>query len=111
MLAIKFTEQEERKLYAGLYLLYKGIALLDDVNTTVTERMDAENEIEKKEAKEFFGKISKVAEARARIDDEYIFTEDEDEAKHREEVEYEINEWLEENVFNDKLKTFLSINI
>ncbi|MBD3108056.1 hypothetical protein IEO70_06720 [Bacillus sp. AGMB 02131] len=108
-MAIKFTEQEERKLYAGLYLLYKGITLLDNVNTTLTERMDAENEIAKKEARRFFEKILKVAEARARSDDEYVFTEDE--AKHREKVEDEIKEWLEENVFNDKLNTFLSIKV
>jgi crotonobetainyl-CoA:carnitine CoA-transferase CaiB-like acyl-CoA transferase len=108
-MAIKFTEEEERKLYAGMYILFKGITVLDSVRTDVFDRMDAKNEIEKKEAKDFFEKILKVAEARARIDEEYIFTENEDEAKRREQLEDEINEWLEDNVFNDKLKTYLSI--
>ncbi|WP_121610778.1 hypothetical protein [Mesobacillus foraminis] len=107
-MAIKFTEEEERKLYAGMYLLFKGITFLDNVNTSVFERMDAENEIEKKEIKEFLWKISKISEARARIDDEYIYTEDEAEAERRGNIEDEINEWLEHNLFNAKLKTFLS---
>ena len=31
--------------------------------------------------------------------------------KHREKVEDEINEWIDKNVFNDKLNTFLSIKV
>ncbi|WHZ58647.1 MULTISPECIES: hypothetical protein [Metabacillus] len=44
-MAIKFKELEERKLYAAMYFLFKGISLLDDVNSTVFERLDFENEI------------------------------------------------------------------
>lgn len=108
-MAIKFTVEEERKLNAGMYFLYKGITLLDDVNTDLLKRMDADNENEELEIKKFFEMILKVAEARARIDDEYIYTEDETEAERRERSEDEINEWLENNVCNDKLKAFLSI--
>ncbi|MGG1397713.1 hypothetical protein ABE288_07760 [Bacillus salipaludis] len=111
-MAINFTEEEERKLYTGMYILFKGITVLDSVRTDLFDRiMDAENENEKKEAKDFFEKILNVAEARARIDEEYIFTEDESESERRLQIEEEINEWLEDNVFNDKLKTFLSIKI
>lgn len=108
-MAIIFTEDEERKLYAGMYFIFKGFTLLDDVNTTLFERMDVDNEIEKQEIKKFFELILKISEARARIDDEYIYTEDETEAERREKIEDEISEWLEDNVFDDKLKTFLSI--
>ncbi|QFT89676.1 hypothetical protein FIU87_13525 [Bacillus sp. THAF10] len=107
-MVIKFIELEERKLYAAMYFLFKGISLLDDVNSTVFERMDFENEIEKKKLLEFTEKILKISEARARIDDEYNYTEDENEAKRREKTEDEIYEWFEENVFNDKVKSFLN---
>ncbi|MFP5116009.1 hypothetical protein ACSU64_27245 [Bacillaceae bacterium C204] len=109
-MTINFTKEEERKLYAGMYILFKGITVLDSVRIDVFDRiMDAENEIEKKEAKHFFEMILKVSAARARIDEEYIFTEDETESERRLQIEEEINEWLEDNVFNDKLKIFLSI--
>lgn len=55
--------------------------------------------------------ILKVSEARARIDDEYIYTEDEVEAGRREKMEDEIYEWLEENVFDDKLNDFYQFEI
>lgn len=108
-MAIKFTEEEERKLYAGMHFIWKGISLLDDVQSDVFERIDLENEVEKKETKEFLEMILKVSEARARIDDKYIYTEDENEVVRREKIEDEIYEWIEENVFNEKLKTFLSM--
>lgn len=107
-MAIKFKEEEERKLYAGMYFLFKGITLLDNANTGLFERMNAENAMEKTELNEFFEMILKVSKARARID-EYIYTEDETEAQRREKIEEEINQWLEDNVFNEKLRTYLSI--
>lgn len=107
-LAIKFNELEERKLFAAMYLLFKGISLLDDVNTAVLERIDSNDEKQKMQVKEFSEKIIKIAQARARIDDEYILTEEENEAERREEIEDEIYKLLEENFNNDKVKTLLS---
>ncbi|WP_152554739.1 hypothetical protein [Metabacillus indicus] len=107
-LAIKFNELEERKLFVAMYLLFKGITLLDDVNTAVLERIDSNDEKQKMQVKEFSEKIIKVAQARARIDDEYILTEDENEAERREEIEDEIYKLLEENFNNEKVKTLLS---
>jgi predicted house-cleaning noncanonical NTP pyrophosphatase (MazG superfamily) len=109
-MAIEFTEEEERKLIAGLHFIFKGVCLLSDVNTEVFERTDYKNGLKKREVKEFLEKILKVSEASARIDDTYIYTEDETEAERREKIQDEIYEWIEENVFNEKLKTFLSIN-
>ncbi|KEZ51324.1 hypothetical protein AZ46_0212130 [Metabacillus indicus LMG 22858] len=91
-----------------MYLLFKGITLLDDVNTAVLERIDSNDEKQKMQVKEFSEKIIKVAQARARIDDEYILTEDENEAERREEIEDEIYKLLEENFNNEKVKTLLS---
>lgn len=107
-LAIKFNELEERKLFAAMYLLFKGISLLDVVNTAVLERIDSNDEKQKMQVKEFSEKIIKVAQARARIADEYILTEDENEAERREEIEDEIYKLLEENLDNEKVKTLLS---
>jgi len=108
-MVIQFTEDEERKLYGAMYFLFKGISLLDGIHSTVFERMVIENDTEKSETKDFLEKILKISEASARIDDEYIYTEDEVESARRERKENQICEWLEENVCDDTLKTFLSL--
>lgn len=109
-MTIEFTKEEERKLIAGQNFIFKGVCLLSDVNTEVFERTDYENEAQKSEVKEFLGKILKVSEASARIEDTYIYTEDGTEAERIEKIQDEIYEWIEENVFNEKLNTFLSVN-
>lgn len=106
-MAIKFTEEEERILYAGMHFIWKGISLLDDVHSKVFDRLDLENAVEKQETKKLHEMILKVAETRARIDDKYIYVEDENEVERREKIEDEIYIWIEENVFNEELKAFL----
>lgn len=100
-MALDFTKEERKKLFVATYLIYKGYHYLNDeiASKVIKPRFGY------LEAKKFFEKNSEVAQAIARLNEEYLFLEDEIETEHRHEEEEKIYDWLEKNAFTKEFKT------
>lgn len=100
----QMTDEEKRKLLMSIYFLYKGLHQLDRIQDKFSEReTDAE-------AKEAFEKSQNLSAAIARINDLYLYSEDEAENEQIQALEDEVFEWIEDTGFTDNIRKYFDKN-
>ncbi|MEW9674345.1 hypothetical protein [Ammoniphilus sp. 3BR4] len=100
----QMTDEEKRKLIIAMYFLQKGAHQLSRLHDEFSLR-DTDEEI-----KEAMNKLHNLFPAIARINDMYLYSEDEKEASEMEKLEDEIFEWIEDNGFTEEIKAFFCKN-
>ena len=96
----QMTEEEKRKLLMAMYFLHKGAHQLERMRDAFSNRETVE---EIKEAKE---KTLKLFSSIARLDDMYLYSEDETESEEIQKLEDEIFEWIEDYGFTEEVKKY-----
>jgi hypothetical protein len=94
------TDEEKRKLLMSIYFLNKGLHQLDRLQDKFSEKeTDAE-------AKEAFEKKLNLSAAIARINDLYLYSEDETENEEIQALEDEVFEWIEDTGFTEEVRKY-----
>ncbi len=88
----------------SIYFLYKGLHQLGRVQDTFSER---ETDVEIKEA---MVKRQNLSATIARINDMYLFSEDETENEEIQALEDEVFEWIEDTGFTEEVKKYFDKN-
>jgi hypothetical protein len=98
------TDEEKRKLLMAIYFLRKGAHHLNRIQEAFRER---DNDEEIKEATE---KKQNIFSAIARLDDMYLYSEDETENEEIQKLEDEVFEWIEDYGFTEEVKKYFDKN-